>query len=41
MEFEKYNVKEKKKRKKEKKSPKNYLKKKIGTKLITNTKKLW
>jgi len=28
LEFEKYNVKEKKKRKKEKKSPKNYLKKK-------------
>ena len=43
MEVQKYNVKEKKKRKKEKKSHKNYKKKKknnIGTKLITNTKKL-
>ena len=41
MEFQKYNVKEKKKKKKEKKnqSHKNYLKKNIGTKLITNTKK--
>ena len=40
MEFQKYNVKEKKKRKKErKKSHKNHKKKNIGTKLITNTKK--
>ena len=42
MEFQKYNVKEKKKEKKErkrkKKSHKNY-KENIGTKLITNTKK--
>ena len=45
MEFQKYNVKEKKKEKKEKKtnnitkkSRKNY-KENIGTKLITNTKK--
>ena len=42
MEFQKYNVKEKKKEKKErkKKSQKLYIKKNIGTKLITNTKKL-
>ena len=47
MEFQKYNVKEKKKEKKErekkpnkqKQSRKNY-KENIGTKLITNTKKL-
>ena len=39
LEFQEYNVKEKK-RKKEKKSHKNYIKKNIGTKLITNTKKL-
>ena len=39
LEFQKYNVKEKKKKKKEKKkSHKNY-KEDIGTKLITNTKK--
>ena len=41
LEFQKYNVKEKKKEKKErkkKKSRKNY-KENIGTKLITNTKK--
>ena len=43
MEFQKYNVKEKKKEKKERKrnkkqSHKNY-KEDIGTKLITNTKK--
>ena len=42
MEFQKYNVKEKKKEKKERKtnkqSHKNY-KENIGTKLITNTKK--
>ena len=44
MEFQKYNVKEKKrekkerKRKRKKKSHKNY-KENIGTKLITNTKK--
>jgi len=44
LEFQKYNVKEKKKEKKErkrkekKKSHKNY-KENIGTKLITNTKK--
>ena len=45
MEFQKYNVKEKKKKKKErerkktnKQSHKNY-KENIGTKLITNTKK--
>ena len=41
MEFQKYDVKEKKKEKKErKKSQKNYQKKYIGTKLIANTKKL-
>ena len=44
MEFQKYNVKEKKKEKKKRKnkqkqSCKNY-KENIGTKLITNTKKL-
>ena len=42
MEFQKYYVKEKKKKNKEKKqkqSHKNY-KENIGTKLITNTKKL-
>jgi len=41
LEFQEYNVKEKMKRKKErgKKSHKSY-KKNIGTKLITNTKKL-
>ena len=39
MEFEKYNVKEKKKGKKEKKVTKIILKN-IGTKLITNIKKL-
>jgi len=39
LEFQKYNVKEKKKKKKEKrKSHQNY-KENIGTKLITNTKK--
>ena len=41
MDFQKYNVKEKKKEKKERKnkqSHKNY-KENIGTKLITNTKK--
>jgi len=42
LEFQKYNVKERKKKKKEKKnqkqSHKNY-KEDIGTKLITNTKK--
>ena len=40
MEFQKYNVKEKKKekREKQKQSHKNY-KEDIGTKLITNTKK--
>ena len=38
MEFQKYNVKEKKKKKKEEKSQKNY-KENIDTKLITNTKK--
>ena len=40
MEFQKYSVKEKKKGKKEeKKSQKLFLKKYIGIKLITNTKK--
>ena len=38
MEFQNYNVKEKKERKRKKKSHENY-KENIGTKLITNTKK--
>ena len=41
MEFQKYNVKEKKKRKKERKKVTKIIKNiYIGTKLITNTKKL-
>ena len=39
MEFQKYNEKEKKKKKEEKKKSQKLLKKNIGTKLITNTKK--
>jgi len=39
LEFQKYNVKEKKKKKKEKKKSHRNYKENIGTKLITNTKK--
>jgi len=39
LEFQKYNVKEKKKKKKEKKKVTKIIFKNIGTKLITNTKK--
>jgi len=40
LEFQEYNVKEKMKRKKERKKKSQSYKKYIGTKLITNTKKL-
>ena len=40
MEFQEYNVKEKMKRKKERKKSHKSYKKYIGTKFITNTKKL-